>query len=147
PRRSPLRALDGRDGVLAVLDGTASEAELKGYVESASGPYAILADDAELLYDTPLDEALEELVKDGMDGGIGVIAAGAADTLSSQYRGFVVQARRSRNGLILSPSGAQDGEVFGVRLPSGSGGGPTGRGFFVLGGELRTAQAVLPGEE
>ncbi|NED80388.1 hypothetical protein G3I76_09850, partial [Streptomyces sp. SID11233] len=73
-------------------------------------------------------------------------AAGAADTLSSQYRGFVVQARRSRNGLILSPSGAQDGEVFGVRLPSGSGGGPTGRGFFVLGGELSPAQAVLPDE-
>ncbi|NED84380.1 hypothetical protein G3I76_30335, partial [Streptomyces sp. SID11233] len=78
PRRSPLRALEGRDGVLAVLDGSASETELKGHVESAGGAYAILADDAELLYDTPLDEALEELVKDGMDGGIGVIAAGAA---------------------------------------------------------------------
>jgi S-DNA-T family DNA segregation ATPase FtsK/SpoIIIE len=146
PRRSPLRALEGTDGVLGVLDGSASAEVLKGCTRSARGAYAILADDAELLYDTPVDEALEELVKDGMDGGIGVLAAGAADTLSSQYRGFVVQAKRSRNGFILSPSGAQDGEIFGIRLPSGSGGGPTGRGFFVRGGEPSAAQAVLPGQ-
>ncbi|MFC7513256.1 hypothetical protein ACFQV4_37155 [Streptomyces thermocarboxydus] len=88
----------------------------------------IVVDDAELLYDTPLDEALEEVVKRGMDGGLGLIAAGAVDTLSSQYRGFVVQARRSRTGLLLSPQGTQDGEMFSIRLPSNVGGGPTGRG-------------------
>ncbi|WP_433340765.1 FtsK/SpoIIIE domain-containing protein [Streptomyces sp. CA-253872] len=144
PRRSPLRELAGEQGVLAVLDGSASSEDLKAYTESASGAYVIVVDDAELLYDTALDETLEELLKEGMDGGLGLIAAGASDTLSSQYRGFVVQARRSRNGLMLSPSGSQDGEMFGVRVPANSGGGPTGRGLFVVSGELTPAQAVLP---
>ncbi|MGI5197339.1 FtsK/SpoIIIE domain-containing protein [Streptomyces sp. CA-288835] len=145
PRRSPLRELSSESGVLGVLDSESSSDDLEALTDSARGPYVIVVDDAELIYDTPLDEALEEVLRRGMDGGLGVIAAGAVDTLSSQYRGFVVQARRSRNGLLLSPQGTADGEMFNIRLPSNSGGGPTGRGLFVQGGEAMPAQAVLPG--
>jgi S-DNA-T family DNA segregation ATPase FtsK/SpoIIIE len=144
PRRSPLRELSSESGVLGVLDSESSSDDLEALTDSARGPYVIVVDDAELIYDTPLDEALEEVLRRGMDGGLGVIAAGAVDTLSSQYRGFVVQARRSRNGLLLSPQGTADGEMFNIRLPSNSGGGPTGRGLFVRGGEVVPAQAVLP---
>ncbi|MCX4478601.1 FtsK/SpoIIIE domain-containing protein [Streptomyces cellulosae] len=144
PRRSPLRELATAPGVLGSLDSESSEDDLEALISTARGPYVIVVDDAELLYDTPLDEALEEVVKRGMDGGLGLIAAGAVDTLSSQYRGFVVQARRSRTGLLLSPQGTQDGEMFSIRLPSNVGGGPTGRGLFVQGGEVMPAQAVLP---
>ncbi|MER5222155.1 FtsK/SpoIIIE domain-containing protein [Streptomyces flaveus] len=145
PRRSPLRDLASEPGVLGTLDSESSSDDLEALTGSARGPYVILVDDAELIYDTPLDEALEEQVRRGMDGGLGLIAAGAVDTLSSQYRGFVVQARRSRNGLLLSPQGTADGEMFNIRLPSNSGGGgPTGRGLFVQGGEVMPAQAVLP---
>lgn len=145
PRRSPLRDLASEPGVLGTLDSESSSDDLEALTGSARGPYVILVDDAELIYDTPLDEALEEQVRLGMDGGLGLIAAGAVDTLSSQYRGFVVQARRSRNGLLLSPQGTADGEMFNIRLPSNSGGGgPTGRGLFVQGGEVMPAQAVLP---
>lgn len=133
PRRSPLRELATAPGVLGSLDSESSEDDLEALISTARGPYVIVVDDAELLYDTPLDEALEEVVKRGMDGGLGLIAAGAVDTLSSQYRGFVVQARRSRTGLLLSPQGTQDGEMFSIRLPSNVGGGPTGRGLFVQG--------------
>ncbi|AYL37532.1 FtsK/SpoIIIE domain-containing protein [Streptomyces sp. PDY-4] len=144
PRRSPLRELATAPGVLGSLDSESSEDDLEALISTARGPYVIVVDDAELLYDTPLDEALEEVVKRGMDGGLGLIAAGAVDALSSQYRGFVVQARRSRAGLLLSPQGTQDGEMFSIRLPSNVGGGPTGRGLFVQGGEAMQAQAVLP---
>ncbi|MFD9861975.1 FtsK/SpoIIIE domain-containing protein [Streptomyces alboflavus] len=146
PRRSPLRDLASEPGVLGALDGESSSDDLEALTNSAAGPYVIVVDDAELIYDTPLDEALEEQLRKGMDGGLGLIAAGAVDTLSSQYRGFVVQARRSRNGLLLSPQGSADGEMFSIRLSSNSAasGGPTGRGLFVQGGEVVSAQAVLP---
>ncbi len=146
PRRSPLRELVAESGVLGTLDSESSSDELEELTQSARGPYVIVVDDAELIYDTPLDEALEEEIRRGMDGGLGVIAAGAVDTLSSQYRGFVVQARRSRNGLLLSPQGSADGEMFNIRITSNSAtGGPTGRGLLVQGGEVMPAQAVLPG--
>ncbi|MCX4235988.1 MULTISPECIES: FtsK/SpoIIIE domain-containing protein [Streptomyces] len=145
PRRSPLRDLAAEPGVLGSLDSEGSADELTALTSSARGPYVILVDDAELIYDTPLDEALEEELRRGMDGGLGLIMAGAVDTLSSQYRGSVVQARRSRNGLLLSPQGTADGEMFNIRVSSNSGGGPTGRGLFVQSGEAMPAQAVLPG--
>ncbi|MCW8097329.1 FtsK/SpoIIIE domain-containing protein [Streptomyces tauricus] len=145
PRRSPLRDLASEPGVLGTLDSEGSADDLQALTGSARGPYVILVDDAELIYDTPLDEALEEELRRGMDGGLGLIMAGAVDTLSSQYRGSVVQARRSRNGLLLSPQGTADGEMFNIRVSSNSGGGPTGRGLFVRSGEAMPAQAVLPG--
>ncbi|WP_369211614.1 FtsK/SpoIIIE domain-containing protein [Streptomyces flavofungini] len=145
PRRSPLRDFASEDGVLGSLGSDSSSDELEALTQSARGPYVIVVDDAELIYDTPLDEALEEEIRRGMDGGLGVIMAGAVDTLSSQYRGSVVQARKSRNGLLLSPQGSADGEMFNIRISSNSAtGGPTGRGLFVRGGELMPAQAVLP---
>ncbi|MEU9879298.1 FtsK/SpoIIIE domain-containing protein [Streptomyces phaeochromogenes] len=144
PRRSPLRDLASEPGVLGTLDSEGSSDDLQALTGSARGPYVILVDDAELVYDTPLDEALEEELRRGMDGGLGLIMAGAVDTLSSQYRGSVVQARRSRNGMLLSPQGTADGEMFNIRVSSNSGGGPTGRGLFVRSGEAMPAQAVLP---
>ncbi|MFD0417424.1 FtsK/SpoIIIE domain-containing protein [Streptomyces sp. NPDC127108] len=143
PRRSPLRSLEGEAGVLGVLTADSSERDLKDLVERADGKYAVVADDADMLYDGPLDRPLEEVAQNGRDGGIAVIAAGATDTLSSQYRGFVVEARRSRQGLILAPQSASDGELFNVRVPTGSGGGPTGRGILVRGGQMMPVQAIL----
>ncbi|MFD9885096.1 FtsK/SpoIIIE domain-containing protein [Streptomyces alboflavus] len=143
PRRSPLRSLEGEDGVLGVLTADSSERDLKELVERADGKYAVVADDADMLYDGSLDRPLEEVAQNGRDGGIAVVAAGATDTLSSQYRGFVVEARRSRQGLILAPQSASDGELFNVRVPTGSGGGPTGRGILVRGGQMMPVQAIL----
>jgi S-DNA-T family DNA segregation ATPase FtsK/SpoIIIE len=142
PRRSPLRELEGVDGVLGLLGADHSQDDLKSLLARADGPYAVIVDDAELLYDTPLDAALEEVIRTGMDGDHALIAAGATDTMSSQYRGFLVEARRSRNGLLLSPQSSQDGDLFNVRLPRDVGGGPTGRGLLVRGGEAVQIQAV-----
>jgi S-DNA-T family DNA segregation ATPase FtsK/SpoIIIE len=143
PKRSPLRDLEGTPGVLGVLQAGADEDDLKALLDTAGERYAVVVDDAELVYDTPLDEALEEVVKSGVDGGHGVIAAGTADVIGGQYRGFLVEARRSRSGLILAPTG-QEGDMFGVRLSRNAGGGPPGRGLLVLGGTVLPVQAVLP---
>jgi S-DNA-T family DNA segregation ATPase FtsK/SpoIIIE len=146
PRRSPLRDLEGRDGVLGVLNADSREDDLEELTAKApNGSYVVVADDAELLYDTSLDEALEAVVRKGADGGIGVIAAGTTDSLSGQYRGFAVEARKSRNGVLLTPQSPSDGELFGIRLPSNSGGGSAGSGLFVTGGSFMPIQAVTNG--
>ncbi|GHH89496.1 FtsK/SpoIIIE domain-containing protein [Streptomyces capillispiralis] len=146
PRRSPLRDLEGRDGVLGLLNADSREDDLEELVNKApDDSYVVIVDDAELLYDTRLDEALESVVRKGADGGIGLIAAGSTDSLSGQYRGFAVEARKSRNGMLLTPQSPSEGELFGIRLPSNSGGGPTGSGLFVTGGSFMPIQAVMNG--
>ncbi|MFG1809008.1 FtsK/SpoIIIE domain-containing protein [Streptomyces sp. NPDC049040] len=143
PRRSPLRDLAGEPGVLGMLGADAGQDDLKELTaKAAGGPYVVVVDDGELIYDTPLDAALEGVVKSGLDGDHALIAAGSADQMGSQYRGFLVEARRSRNGLLLAPQGATEGDLFNVRLPRDVGGGPTGRGLLVRGGELVQIQAV-----
>ncbi|MGV9890301.1 FtsK/SpoIIIE domain-containing protein [Streptomyces sp. NPDC003395] len=146
PRRSPLRELEGRDGVLGVLNADSREDDLEELVGKApNGSYVVVADDAELLYDTRLDEALEAVVRKGADGGIGLVAAGTTDSLAGQYRGFAVEARKSRNGLLLTPQTPSEGELFGIRLPANSGGGPAGSGLFVAGGSFMPVQGVMKG--
>ncbi|MDL2081560.1 FtsK/SpoIIIE domain-containing protein [Streptomyces sp. GXMU-J15] len=146
PRRSPLRDLEGREGVLGVLNAESRGDDLEDLVEGVSdGTYVVIVDDAELLYDTNLDEALEAFIRKGADGGLGLIAAGATDSLSGQYRGFAVEARKSRNGLLLTPQTPSDGELFGIRLPANSGGGSVGSGLFVSGGSFMPVQAVMNG--
>ncbi|MGW6703707.1 FtsK/SpoIIIE domain-containing protein [Streptomyces sp. NPDC054956] len=146
PRRSPLRDLEGRPGVLGALNAESGEEELAELTEKAQGrPYVLVVDDAELLYDTRLDEPLEALLRKGADGGLGMLTAGTTDALSSQYRGFVVAARKSRNGLLLTPQTSQDGEIFGIRLPSNTGGGAAGSGLLASGGSFVPVQGVMRG--
>ncbi|MCX4788547.1 FtsK/SpoIIIE domain-containing protein [Streptomyces sp. NBC_01221] len=142
PRRSLLRVLETEAGVLGVLDSESSARDLAELTSRANGTYAVVVDDAEMLYDTELDTALEEVAQSGRDGGIAVIAAGSTDTLSSQYRGFAAEVRRSRQGLVLSPQSASDGELFNMRLPS-PGSGPTGRGLLIRNGQAMPVQALL----
>ncbi|MET7764463.1 FtsK/SpoIIIE domain-containing protein [Streptomyces sp. NPDC005393] len=143
PRRSPLRDLAGEPGVLGVLGSDSGEDDLEALLRQADGPYAVVVDDAELLYDEALDDPLEGVLRSGMDGDHAVIAAGTTDTLSSQYRGFVTEARKTRNGVLLMPQSSSDGELFNIRLPANSGSGSPGSGVLVRGGEMMPIQGVL----
>ncbi|MFI8853149.1 FtsK/SpoIIIE domain-containing protein [Streptomyces sp. NPDC053499] len=145
PKRSPLRELEGEAGVLGVVQDTKDAAPLKELLERAAadgGRYAVVVDDAELVYDTPLDSVLESVVRSGVDGGHGLVAAGTTDTLTSQYRGFVKEARRARSGLLLSPQNNSEGELFNIRLPRATASRVAGRGLLVLNGEMMPVQAV-----
>ncbi|WP_416979297.1 FtsK/SpoIIIE domain-containing protein [Streptomyces sp. T028] len=143
PRRSPLRGLEGEPGVLGVLRDGASPDDLRTLLARVhGGRYVVVVDDAELLYDTPLDGPLQEVVRSGRDGDHGLIAAGAVDVMSSQYRGFLVESRRSRSGVLLSPQNVSEGDLFSISLPRGIGGGPTGRGLLIRGGKAVPLQTV-----
>ncbi|MEW9546982.1 FtsK/SpoIIIE domain-containing protein [Nonomuraea sp. NPDC050783] len=139
PRRSPLRELDG---VLAVLDGNADN--LAGLVADLRD-YVVLVDDAELVNaDSPLGTALEEVLRSGRDGDHGLLLAGTTGDLAVAYRGFVAEARKSRTGVLLAVQGQTDGDLFNIRLPRGTVGGPPGRGFLVTTGTITPVQAALP---
>jgi S-DNA-T family DNA segregation ATPase FtsK/SpoIIIE len=137
PRPSPLRELPGchtdRD---ATYDLEALLAE---------PPAAILVDDAELLVDSPLAYLLEKAVREMRDTNTVVVAAGTTDELVTGYRGFVVELRRPKTGILLSPQSAADGDLLGVRL-SRSVGGPVhpGRGLLCSRGTTTPLQVALP---
>jgi S-DNA-T family DNA segregation ATPase FtsK/SpoIIIE len=72
-----------------------------------------------------------------------LIAAGTTEDLTGQFRGLMVDARRSRCGLILAPSASAEGELFGVRLSRAVGGTvPPGRGLFFLRGATTPIQVA-----
>jgi S-DNA-T family DNA segregation ATPase FtsK/SpoIIIE len=59
----------------------------------------------------------------------------------------MVDARRSRSGLILAPSSPGDGDLFGVRLSRTVGGTvPPGRGLFFHRGTMTPVQVAVPAD-
>jgi S-DNA-T family DNA segregation ATPase FtsK/SpoIIIE len=128
--------------VAAVLDGRATApGDLQALLASlADGPVAVLVDDAELLADSPLGETLTDFCRSARDRGHALILAGTAGELGV-FRGFIPEARKSRSGLLLCPSGSADGDILGVRLPrTAVFSGPPGRGVLVCEWELQVVQ-------
>ncbi|WP_344447963.1 FtsK/SpoIIIE domain-containing protein [Actinocorallia aurantiaca] len=144
PRRSPLRELRDVPGVLAVLDSTAEEAEVEAIV-APEHRFAVLVDDAELIDETELGDAVQSLLRSARDGEHAVVIAGTTEDLGRGYRGFIADARKTRTGLLLGIQSPDDGELFGLRLPrNATYTGPPGRGLLVLSGIPAPVQAALP---
>ncbi|WP_018504159.1 FtsK/SpoIIIE domain-containing protein [Parafrankia discariae] len=144
PRPSPLRGLSG-PAVVQLVEGI----PLNEALRRLGGPaqVVVLVDDAELAAPSSLGDELAVFLRGGHDGG-GLVAAGTTEDLAGQFRGFLVDARRSRNGLLLSPGGPADGDLLGVRLPrTVCGPGPPGRGLLVRRGTITPVQVVEPSPE
>ncbi len=145
PRRSPLRDLEGRPGVPAVLGADADESAL-GAAIGGRKRYVVVVDDAELLQDTPLGGALTGLLRRARSLDTAVVVAGTTQDLARGHHGFIREARRSRSGLLLDVRSPDDGDVLGVRVPrDGGADGPVGRGLLVTAGHAVPIQAALPG--
>jgi S-DNA-T family DNA segregation ATPase FtsK/SpoIIIE len=109
------------------------------------GRLAVLVDDAEIVAESPAAGVLDRLLRIARDSGHLVVIAGTTQELSVGFRGFVVDVRRARAGLLLAPSGPLDGEVLGVRLPRHVGEHvPAGRGMLVVRGVVTQLQVALP---
>lgn len=132
PRRSPLDA-----GPWPVL-GAQDEHLLARHL-AADPLTCVLADDAELLADSPLDALLAELAQRRGPGA--VVVAGATSWLLGAFRGAAASARGARTGVLLRPCAPADGEVLGVRaeLTDRS---AVGRGLLVVGGEQQPLQVA-----
>ncbi|MDX6744530.1 FtsK/SpoIIIE domain-containing protein [Actinocorallia sp. A-T 12471] len=144
PRRSPLRELRDVPGVLGVLDATADRADLDDLV-APEHRFALLVDDAELIDDTDLGDAVQAVLRSARDGEHAVVIAGNTEDLNRGYRGFLADARKNRTGLLLGVSSPDDGELFGLRLPrNASYTGPVGRGLLIRAGTPVPVQTALP---
>ncbi|MEV4252300.1 hypothetical protein AB0J52_03910 [Spirillospora sp. NPDC049652] len=144
PRRSPLRMLAGRRGVLGLLTADSTAEDLEDAIGDEHR-YAVVVDDAELLDETELDDALRDVLRTARDGEHALVIGGTTEDLGRGYRGFIADARRSRSGVLLSVDSPDDGDLFGLRLPrNASLGGPAGRGLFVRQGATTQIQVALP---
>jgi len=77
----------------------------------------VLVDDAELISkDGPLGQAMMAMMQQARGKGWRVLVAGSTTELGSGFSGWLYEARKSRQGLMLSPQGMGDGEVFSTRL-------------------------------
>jgi DNA segregation ATPase FtsK/SpoIIIE, S-DNA-T family len=142
PRRSPLRSLQGRGGVIGVLDGEATPEAVTAAVAGLD-QFVVLVDDAELLFNGPLSAPLEKILASGRDGDHGLIIAGATGDLTRAYSGFIKEALKSRCGVLTAVDSPGDGDLFGVRLPRNAGPGPLGRGLLVRPGTAAPLQLAL----
>ncbi|WP_346622060.1 FtsK/SpoIIIE domain-containing protein [Blastococcus montanus] len=149
PKASPLRALAGRPGVLEVVTDPATPAQRwRELLATGPGrPLALLLDDGDLLRDCPAAEVFRDVVKGYAGPGRGLVLAGTADGICTGLSGWQVDARRARQGVLLSPQSSTDGDLIGVRLPRGAVGGPVqpGRGLLHIGnGSPCTVAVPLP---
>ncbi|WDV53683.1 FtsK/SpoIIIE domain-containing protein [Streptomyces coeruleorubidus] len=149
PRQSPLRQLDGTEGVLKVFTGDdIDEDEFEELVDQASlqEPIAVLIDDGEILEDCDAESQLKKLVSRGAERGLALVIAGDEEDVCSGFSGWQVDAKKARRGILLSPQESSSGDLVGVRLSRSMVGGQVapGKGMLHLGdGELRTV--VVPG--
>ena len=129
PRRSPLRELAGLPGVLdLVTSENFTSAGLAAALDGRDGPAVVVLDDAEQLLKCDAGSDLGEIARTGTEKGLGLIMAGSIDGLSSGFGGWHVDARRNRQGALLTPQGLGDGELIGAKLSRGQlGGGRPGR--------------------
>ncbi len=143
PRPSPLREFVDQH-----FDPADPDIEAAMFSDpSAPGhrPLAVLVDDAELVTDSPAANALDRFARHARDAGNLIVIGGTTEDLAIGFRGFIVDTRRSRSGVLLTPRGPLDGELLGVRLPRGTGGtAPPGRGLAVSPGGITPLQIALP---
>ncbi|MGW1800434.1 FtsK/SpoIIIE domain-containing protein [Streptomyces sp. NPDC001984] len=149
PRQSPLRRLDGTEGVLKVFTGAdIDEDEFEEVIDSASleEPIAVLVDDGEILEDLDAASHMKRIVSRGAERGLALVIAGDEEDVCSGFSGWQVDAKKARRGILLSPQESSSGDLIGVRLSRSMVGGQIapGKGMLHLGdGELRTV--VVPG--
>ncbi|MEG3628933.1 FtsK/SpoIIIE domain-containing protein [Streptomyces poriticola] len=151
PRQSPLRSLDGTDGVLKVFTGDdIDEDDFEELIDEASPsreePVAVLVDDAEILEDCDAEKHLKKIVSRGAERGLALVIAGDEEDVCSGFSGWQVDAKKARRGILLSPQESSSGDLIGLRLSRSMVGGQVspGKGMLHLGdGELRTV--VVPG--
>ena len=147
PRESPLRTLEGRAGVLGMFTSANPDPlAARRMLEAASGPLAVLVDDAEALHQVPVADLLAQVPVEGRGRGHALVVGGIPGELLRTQRGFTAAARQFRSGLLLTPEAHQLGqELFGTPLPrSAVFDRPPGRGYLIRAGQTTLVQVPEP---
>ncbi|RYU12763.1 FtsK/SpoIIIE domain-containing protein [Nocardioides iriomotensis] len=100
----------------ALLTDGLEEADLVERFRSLPEGTVVLVDDAEMLKEGPLSQALLALVQQARGKKWRVLVAGATAEVGAGYSGWIYEARKSRQGFLMSPQGMADGDIFSARL-------------------------------
>lgn len=138
PRQSPLRELEGQEGVLKVFTGRDIEDDdLEEAIASATReqPIAVLVDDAEVLDDCDAEDIFKKILQSGVEDGVALVIAGDEEEICDGFSGWQVDAKKARRGILLSPQDSSAGDLIGIRTTRSMVGGPIapGKGMLHLG--------------
>ncbi|MEU6995612.1 FtsK/SpoIIIE domain-containing protein [Streptomyces sp. NPDC046465] len=151
PRQSPLRELEGTEGVLKVFTGDdIDEDEFEELIDEADAsreePVVVLIDDAEMLEDADAASQFKRIIQRGAEQGLALVLAGDEEDVCSGFSGWQVDVKKGRRGILLSPQDSSSGDLIGLRISRSLVGGPItpGKGMLHLGnGELATLTTPL----
>ncbi|GLY17667.1 cell division protein FtsK [Kineosporia sp. NBRC 101677] len=148
PRESPLRRLANHQSV-HLLSGLRPNVEELRALVAPGGPggsqTVLLIDDVDLLGPGhPLDPVLREVASVGRDRGLGIAFAGSGEVLTGPAGGWLGEAKRSRQGVLLAPQTSLEGDLLGIRLTHSQMRVPVrpGRGYTTLGAGQGKAQII-----
>ncbi|MCM0621263.1 FtsK/SpoIIIE domain-containing protein [Nocardioides bruguierae] len=113
PTANELTALLGEDAVVAA--GAAPE-DVIGHLRGLPDGSVLLVDDAETLREGPLAGMLQAVVRQSRERDFRVVVAGGHE-IGAGFSGWLVEARKGRKGLLLSPRETGHGDLFGLRVP------------------------------
>ncbi len=148
PRESPLRRLANHQSVHLLTGLRPNPEELKAMVAPggpADGQTVLLIDDIDLFgHSHPLDPILREIASVGRDRGLGIALAGSGEVLTGPTGGWLGEAKRSRQGVLLAPQTSLEGDLLGIRLAHSQMRVPIrpGRGYTTLGAPQGKAQII-----
>ncbi|MGO2665245.1 AAA family ATPase, partial [Mycetocola reblochoni] len=130
PRGGALLAVAAEHGVPTV---TASDTDVNAVMGMlpAEGTVTVIVDDADLLKNTPLEQALNAVAHRAV-----FAAASELEAAATLYNGPFAHARKARVGVLLSPTSAVSGtQVLGQAVPKAMlGRRPAGGGVLLRGG-------------
>lgn len=117
PRESPLRALDGAPRVTVVTDGAIGAEGLSAAIDTGSDGFTlVLVDDAEALKESPAEPVFRAIMDSDRGRSVGLVLAGDVEGVASGFRGWQVDAKKARRGMLLAPLSTVDGDLIGTKL-------------------------------
>jgi S-DNA-T family DNA segregation ATPase FtsK/SpoIIIE len=147
PRISPLRGLAAFPNCKVLADKATSAQTLEANLAELGAPCVVIVDDGDLMaLGAPADPVLRRIVSTGRDQGLALAFSTTPETSLHTTTGWIGEARRLRQGLLLNPQTAAEGDIVGTRIPANQLRRPArlGRGFTAdpVAGGLR--QIALP---
>lgn len=149
PRRSnlrdvPIRGVEVYGSITAIEDRLSELSALLETRSEQSEPILVVVDDGIELGEGASSNALEQILRRGIDTNIRVLAAFESSGMRVSFVPWIREVRKYKSGLLLDPDRDLDGDLFGVRLPRASAGRlPEGRGFLVQDGHAKLCQVAL----
>lgn len=117
PRESPLRDLAGHERARVFTDPAIGAEALAAAVDAGAGAFTlVLVDDAEVLKESPAEPVFRTIMESDRGRSTGLVLGGDVEGVASGFRGWQVDAKKARRGMLLAPLSTVDGDLIGTKL-------------------------------